>query len=64
MLPEDVRDVLINHELRDSLLEVVLDLGCGSGTFLATLLSEFPGTQGIGLTLSPDAQRLTCMRDA
>ena len=27
MLPEDVRDVLINHELRDSLLEVVLDLG-------------------------------------
>ena len=36
-------------------VRTVLDLGCGSGTFLATLLSEFPGTQGIGLTLSHDA---------
>lgn len=36
----------------------VLDLGTGSGAILAALLSEWPGTYGVGVDISEDAARI------
>lgn len=53
--PRPETEVLIGEALHRGPFRRILDLGTGSGCILLTLLAEWPGAEGTGTDLSPDA---------
>ena len=55
---ETLIEVALDHYKGKQAPKTILDLGTGTGCLLLSLLSEFPGTQGIGVDLSEEALKV------
>jgi SAM-dependent methyltransferase len=49
---------VVNELVRDLRFRKIVDLGCGSGSLIIRLCSEFPRISAVGLDISPDACRV------
>ncbi|MFP5254199.1 MAG: SAM-dependent methyltransferase, partial [Actinomycetes bacterium] len=53
-------DALLREVVADRRPEHVLDVGCGAGRQLATMLESAPGARGVGIELDPESADLAC----